>query len=207
MATTVQEIITSARYDLRDFGGQKFDDPQLVNYVNRIIILLDKLLINKNSDFTTTSSSVALASGDYTSTAPTRNHFIICIFNGSDLLTKEPLGEVMYRYQINNESSATGSPGYWAYNNGNIYFNIEADANYTLTAHHHVKTATLTLVDNLPYNDFFNEYIREAIVVMASKAKDDKVVNVDMEFYKMFQLAVNEAVIGRNFTPKDYLGF
>jgi len=207
MATTVQDIITSARYDLRDHGSQKFDDTQLVDYVNRIITLLDRLLLTKHSDFTMAIADVALASGDYTSTAPTRSHFIESIYYESTLLIKEPLVEVMYRYQMNDQSSSTGVPTYWAYNNGSIFFNVESDDNYTLQAHYHVRTATLTIVDNLPYNDFFNEYIREALVVMASKSKDDKIVQVDMQFYTLFKGAVNDAVIGRNWTAKKYMGF
>jgi len=208
MATTVGDIIASARYDLRDFGGQKFDNDQLVDFVNRIIILLDELLITKSSDFTMTSADVTLSSGEYVATAPTRSHKVVQVYDGTNTLTKESLVNVMHMYQMNNESSTTGEPRYWAYNNGNLYFNVEADDDYTLKAIYHVKTATLTLIDNLPYNDFFNQYIREALVVMASKAKDDKIVNVDREFYTMFKNVVNSTVVGRNFVPKTYvLGF
>ncbi len=208
MATTVGDIITSARYDLGDFGGQKYDDDQLVDYVNRIIVLLDEILITQNSDFTLTSGTATLNSGEYSFTAPTRSHIIIAIFDGTRQLIKESFADVMYRYQINNESSTTGSPSYWAYNNGNIICNVEADDDYTLTVHYHVKTAALTIIDNLPYNDFFNQYIREALVTMASKSVDDKVVNVDKEFYMLFKHAVASAVVGRNFVSKPYhLGF
>lgn len=204
---TVQDIITSARYDLRDFGGQKLNDAQLVDYINRIIILLDRILINKCSDFTMSSTSMTLSAGNNTATAPTRGHIIDAVFNDSVLLMKESLSDVMYRYQMNNESSSTGTPYYWAYNNGTVYFNIEADVEYTFTVYYHIRTDTLAITDTLPYNDFFNEYIREALVIMASKARDDKIVNVDQQFYTMFKAAVNDAVIGRNFTAKRWLGF
>lgn len=205
---TVADIIASARYDLRDFGGQKFDDDQLVDYVNRIIILLDDLLITKRSDFTMTAGTGTLSSGEYTMTAPARSDIVTAVFYGTETIVKRPLGDVLYRYQMNNESSVTGKPSYWAYNNTTLTFNIEADTDYALHIHYHVRTATLTTSANMPYNDWFNNYIREAVVIMASKAKDDKVVNVDMQFYEMFKRVVNSAVIGRNFTPQPYkLGF
>jgi hypothetical protein len=199
---TVADIITSARYDLRDFGGQKFDDDQLVDYMNRIVALLDELLITKQSDFTMTSADVTLSSGEYVATSPTRSNLVVALFYGTEKIIKEPLSDVMYRYQINNEGSVTGKPRYWAYNNNNLLFNVEADDDYTLKAHYHVKTATLDSSSNMPYNDWFNNYLREALVVMASKARDDKVVSVDMQFYELFKRIVDSAVVGRNFIPK-----
>lgn len=205
---TVADVIASARYDLRDFGGQKFDDDQMVNYVNRVIPLLDRLLIKQNSDFTMTVGTNTLSSGEYTSTAPTRSELIVSMFNSTEEIYKESLKSVLYRYQMNNESSITGPPNYWAYNNNSLVFDIEADANYTLDVHYHVNTTTLTTSGNMPYNDWFNDVIVQAIVIMATKAKEDKIVNPDMQFYELFKREVNSAVVGRNHVPKrKHLGF
>jgi len=50
--TSVSDIIKSARYDLQDYSGIKWNDGQLLNYTNRIIKILDDLLISWCSDFT-----------------------------------------------------------------------------------------------------------------------------------------------------------
>lgn len=204
----VSDLIESARYDLRDFGGQKFDDDQLVNYVNRIIKLLDDLLITRNSDFTMKHASATLATGENTATAPANVNTIIHLYSGSNIITKESLIDVMDRYQVNDENSSTGNPSYWAYRGNNIYFDIEADDDYALDAYYHVKTAILTADNYMPYNDFFNEYIREGIVSMAEKARENKVATVDTQFYNLFKHIVDSAVVGRNFVPKPYyIGF
>lgn len=69
MAETAQNIIDSARYDLIDFAdgvgvGIEFDDTELLNYLNRMIGLLDSTLSSLRSDlvlghddtFTTTAN-------------------------------------------------------------------------------------------------------------------------------------------------------
>lgn len=207
-AFTVADIIQSARYDLRDFGNQKFDDAQLLNYANRIIKLLDELLIVRNSDFTMKHAVATLADGDNTAGSPTRTHTIVLLYIDTKRIIKEPLANVMEKYHMNKEGSSTGEPGYWAYRGDNIYFNIEADDDYTLDAYYHAKTAELSLDDDMPYNDFFNEYVREGIVNMAEKAREDKVAKIDAQFYNMFKHIVDTAVIGRNFVPKNYnMGF
>ena len=207
-AFTVADIIESARYDLRDFNGQKFDETQLLNYVNRIMKLLDEMLIVRDSDFTMYHASATLEEEENTATAPTRTNSIVLLYIDTNKIIKEPLADVMHRYQMNKESSNTGEPSYWAYRGNNIYFNIEADDDYTLDAYYHKKTAELTADDDMPYNDFFNEYIREGIVSMAEKARDNKVAKIDAEFYNMFKHIVDSATVGRNFSPKNYhIGF
>ena len=54
---TVQSIIDSARYDLVDYVdgvglGIEFDDTELLNYMNRMIGILDSNLVSLNSDLT-----------------------------------------------------------------------------------------------------------------------------------------------------------
>lgn len=201
---TVQTIIDNARYDLGDFGGQKYDDVQMLHYMNRIVPIVDDILIALDSDFTKTSAAVTLSSGANTATLPTRCDHILKIWYGSDLLLKESLDVLMYRYQINNASSTTGLPSYWAHNATNIYFNIEADQDYALTAYYHVRTATLAVTDNMPFNDVFNEFFREAIVSMAQKAKDNQITPVDQQFYSTFKHIAERYVISRNKNLKKY---
>jgi len=205
---TVANIITNARYDLRDHGAQKYDDAQLVLYTNRIIKLLDDLLITQHSDLTFNTATTTLNTGAATATVPTGAHIITKVYNGTVLLIKKSPMDILDRYHFNNENGSTGTPSYWALLGDNINVNIEADADYTLGVHYHKRTATLILTDDLPYSDLFNEFILEAIIVMAQKAKDDKIVKVDMQFYEMFRNIVASTVVSRNHIKKPYnLGF
>ena len=201
---TVQTIIDSARYDLGDFGGQKWDNTQLLNFMNRVVPVLDDALISLDSDYTKTTASVTLSSGGNTATLPTRCDHVVKVWYDSDLLLKESLDSLMYRYQINSSSSSTGLPQYWSHNNTNLYFNIDADDDYDFDVYYHVKTAALALTDSMPYSDSFNEYLREAVISMAHKAKDNQIPNVDQKFYGMFKSIAERYVISRNAELKKY---
>jgi len=72
MAETVQNIIDSARYDLIDYvdgigNGVVYDDTELLNYVNRMIGLLDSSLSSMGSDLVlgTEDGLVTTANLDY----------------------------------------------------------------------------------------------------------------------------------------------
>jgi len=204
---SVSDIIKSARYDLQDYSGVKWNDAQLLNYVNRIIKILDDLLIAWCSDFTIHHATTTLSSGENTITPPDYTNNIVLLYIDSVTIIKKSMIDVAALYQCNKENSSTGKPSYWAHNNSNIYFNIESDDDYTLDAYYHIKTSTLALTDYLPYNDFFNEYIREAIVMMSTKTKDDKIINVDMQVYKLFQSIVDSIVVSRKHIPRVRLDF
>jgi hypothetical protein len=72
MAVTVQDIIDSARYDLVDFVdgagvGIEFDDTELLNYLNRMVGLMDSQLSALQSDLVlgTDDSLLTTANLDY----------------------------------------------------------------------------------------------------------------------------------------------
>ena len=87
---TVGDIITSARYDLQDHGGQKWNNDQLVNYINRIVQLIDRILLTRNSDFTLATTTGTLSNGTNTVVEPTGNYRVIQIYNGSKRVYKKP---------------------------------------------------------------------------------------------------------------------
>ena len=88
---TVADIIKSARYDLQDFGGKKWNDPQLLNYINRIIRLLDNTLIGHNSDFTMRHASTTLSTGNNTITPPDYTSIIVNLYVETTVLIKDSL--------------------------------------------------------------------------------------------------------------------
>lgn len=201
---TAQTIIQNARYDLGDFGGQKYNDTMLLHYLNRMIPIFDSVLVALNSDFLKTSASVSLASGSNVAALPTRCDKVSQVWLDTDLWLKEPLDLVMYRYQINNSTGSSARPSYWAYNADNLFFNVDSDDDYTLTVYFMQRTATLALTDDMPYNSLFDEFFREAIVTMAHKAVDNKVPGVDGQFYASFKAMAERHVISRNMKYKNF---
>lgn len=270
---TLQNIIDSARYDLNDVGGMEFDDVQLVNYLNRMFVVMDNILVTHNSDLLRTSASISLAAGGNTATLGTRSDVVTNLWYKGREIEKRSLDFVLYDYHNNNyaavsgtadtdtanklvDSSATfstngvavgwrafnttdattalvtsvdsettlgfasdlfpdgdenyvvsnntGEPNYWAYNAGNFYFDRISASALTLTAYFHQKTATKVITDDMPYQGLFDEYLREALIVMASKAKQDNIVNVDKQFYNYFEQIALRHIISRKFNPKIY---
>jgi hypothetical protein len=63
---TFNTIIDDARYDLRDYQtGLEFDDEELLNFVNRMIRLLESTLTSLNSDLVHGVSPLILADDVY----------------------------------------------------------------------------------------------------------------------------------------------
>lgn len=273
---TVQDIIDSSRYDLDDFGHQSFDDTQLLNYFNRMLKILDDVLIQLDADYTLTSSRITLTGGYNTVAHPTGTDKVRWVYHNTEPWTKEFLDQVMYRYQLNRGTSdastitgisgqvisdntqawetnqyagsyfkfldgtlegnsyeissndatnmvldtdvetlggavsdmytvpTIGRPKYWSLQNNKLYFNIDSDQDYYLDIYYHKKSGTLAATDSTPYNGVFDEYLREALIGMARKARNKKITPTDQQFYNMFKEVAERNVIGRNVRRKPY---
>jgi hypothetical protein len=201
---TLQTVIDSARYDLRDVGDMEYDDGQLVDYMNRMFVVMDNILIYHDSDILRTNATVTLSAAAKTAALPTRSDYTSKLWYGQRPLEKRSLAEVEYRWHLNDQGSVTGQPNYWSYNAANYFFDITADQEYSLTAYFHQKTPTKVITDDMPYNDLFNEYMRESLIVMAQKAREDKVVNVDQQFHRYFEDIAQRVVMSRKWNPRTY---
>jgi len=85
---TASQIIASARYDLKEYKGQKMETAELLEYLNRAVIILDGILISKDSDWVHQNAiSVALSTGQNKITMPTRCASIRSIWYDSKLVT------------------------------------------------------------------------------------------------------------------------
>ena len=127
---TVQSIIDSARYDLVDYVdgvglGIEFDDTELLNYMNRMIGILDSNLVSLNSDLTEnidqTHETVAGQSYiDLTSSLNSGNWLDIrSVWLGSNKLEKISLGRLRYDSMFR---TANETPTTWALAGRKIYF-------------------------------------------------------------------------------------
>lgn len=73
-----------------------------------------------------------------------------------------------------------------------------------LTIFYDKKTAVLALTDSMPYNDLFNEFLRE-MLVMCAKAKKEGILNrADGMFYRLFKMRAMQEEISRSFIPRNY---
>ena len=57
----------------------------------------------------------------------------------------------------------------------------------------------------MPYADRFNHYYREAMVIIANKAKNDKLPQADLAFESLFKKAAMREIITRTTYRKPYI--
>lgn len=265
---TAQSVINDARYDLIDFVdgvgvGIEFDDAELLNYLNRMIGLLDAQLSALNSDlvhgtdddlYTTANldyldissmnsgnwnkirsvwrdsatriepvtmnymhytrkyrrsmleSGDSIAVGDYCKTVKRTTTDLTTLGAGDNssgtywtCSTAGTLGSSDYVLKM---SSAL--PTIYALEDQKIIFPQVAGAVKQITVHYDKKTATLTLSSSMPYNDRFNEFIREMVVMCAKAKKEGVLARSDTALNSMFRARAMQEEIARGFVKKSY---
>jgi hypothetical protein len=108
MATTVATLITSLKYDLRNYGQMDFGEDLIVHYINRAINILDAKLIAWNSDQTLTMSTATLAKGyDYV-TVPTRMLALREVWIQQDRKQAAGMNDLYYRRQFKKNVKESG---------------------------------------------------------------------------------------------------
>lgn len=208
MATeTVANIITAARYELRDPNATQFDSDnvELTGYLNRALVQLDNALSAMNSDWVLTEDATTTLSAAANSvTTPARCVRVRKVWISSDKLIKKLPDYIYYKRKF---ITATGQPVYFAHKAATIIFEQTADANYDLTIYYDQKTSALTPGGNMPHDDEFNEALKQAMILLAKNRQEGGVVT-DAALFDFFTQAAIGKVIGRKTTPKRYkLGF
>lgn len=98
-----------------------------------------------------------------------------------------------------------GAPDYFCQVGENIQFDRTADQDYTITVQYDKRSTAITATsDSMPYSGRFNNYLREGMLVIAKKAKEDKWVDVDAQFQAIFKRAAMREVITRTINRKPY---
>jgi hypothetical protein len=101
--------------------------------------------------------------------------------------------------------SGNAKPTIWALYGTQILFPQGCASSYTdLVIHYDKKTATLALTDSMPYNDIFNEFFREMLVMTAKAKKEGILDRADSAFNNMFRQRAMHEEIARGFIPKPY---
>lgn len=167
-------VIQSIKYDLNETEAKVWGDTELLELLNRAVFALDSRLSTLNSDWVETSDSLTLASGASTATAPTRCMSAQKVWNSTTCLTKASSQYVRNQLQLN--GTGTGSPTCWAHGGVDIIFNRLADAEYTLTIFYRTYSAALTKTTDMPYDDQFNQELRQASTFIA-KSRNSSVID------------------------------
>jgi len=209
---TAQDVIDSARYDLVDFVdgigvGIEFDDAELLNYLNRMVGLMDSTLSALQSDLVEGEELAidTVASQDYVDISGLNSGLwnrIRSVWIGATRLEQVSLNYMRYTRQFR---SNDGRPTIWALSHQRILFPQGCDSAHTdFNIYYDKKSATLALTDNMPYYDLFNEFIRE-MLVMTSKAKKEGILDKgDRLFTSMFRSRAMQEETARGFIPIPY---
>ena len=204
---TVDDIIDSVKYDLKDYGAKEFDVTQMLHYLKRVIKILDRVLISFQSDQTLTETDVILSSGDNSVTVPTDYTINIREIWNSDNTQLIKMSHMDLYERRMHRSGDTGEPIYWSHVQNKIEFEIEADDDYTFTVYHDDESALVAIGGNMPYNGVYNEYCREALCMMAKAKKNNKMDQTDAVYLNLFRDIVFQDIINRDFVPKARLDF
>jgi len=286
-----ESVLDSVRWDLRAKAGNAFEPSELLDYLNRVVGILDSSLLSINSDWLKKADAVeALSAGLRQITMPTRCIGVDSIWrsatvsastdmtytnstgiilsaatnyatagfaaddkigvggsasNDSDaigLLTISAIGDAgagtnneitVNETSLVDEGAAdangtiikvenneilkasnedihrwrkwrgSGTPVNWAWEGTNIIFDYFADQAYGLIIHFSQKTDTLEMSSDMPYNDEFNEQLRQG-VVMIGENKYDEVTQLSAALLTMFEQSARTKTMRRGFVPKRY---
>jgi len=212
MAQTAQNIIDSARYDLFDYVdgvgvGIEYDDVELLDYLNRLIGLMDSQLSALGSDLVEAEelSIDTVASQSYVDISGLNSGLwskIRSVWIGSTRLEQVSLNYMRYTRQFR---SSDARPTIWALWHNQILFPAGCDSAHTdFKIYYNKKTATLALTDDMPYTDIFNEFFREMLILMA-RGRKNGLTSIDSSIGQMFKARAMQEEIGREFVPKPYI--
>jgi hypothetical protein len=207
---TVANTIAEARYDLRDQGKQKWDDTYLLLMHNRGLRILDRELINIGSDLVVRSDSVTTGTSvNYAEVDDTVDSIHRAYIDQQEL-EKIPL-RILYRYRQEVIGSDDGQPQIFGTfgrlvafgtSKRTIEFDYLTNEAYTIDFIYNHRHEDLALTDNTPYSGVFDDYLREGIISLAQKAKDDKVVQVDNFWRLQFREILLQHSTAVNLMPR-----
>jgi hypothetical protein len=196
--TTAQQVIDSARYDLLDEKDTQYSDALLLDYLNRGLRPLCVALASFNSDWTNTQETLTLTSGASVTALP--DYFISDIYTEIEGNPADKYSVSYIRAEL--RESTPGLPNKFALSGTNMMFNTEADADYAVTLEYNVGQAALTLASNMPFNDEFNDVLRQFIVILG-KNRNKYSVLADAALQDFFYDAVLAKVVARNYSPNS----
>jgi hypothetical protein len=204
---TVQSVLDSARYDLHDYQtGLMWDDTELLNYLNRMVGVMDSTLAVLSSDLVEAEETDidCVADQNYVDLASMNSGLwdsIRSVYISTNMIYPITMDLLRYKRIYRNNSAR---PYYYGLSNRRLEWDVPSDSAYTsLIIYYNKKTADLALTDSMPYSDIFNEFFRSQLITYA-KSKQDGANQGDQLDVSIFNRRAREEVIRRNFNKKYY---
>jgi len=207
--STAQEIIDSARYDLEDYqSGIMWDSTELLNYLNRMIGIMNSQLVALNSELVEAEELDidCVADQNYVDLSAMNSGLwsnIRAVWLDQDLLEQTTVDSIRYKRIYREDSSQ--QPYYWALQNQQIMFEVDCASAYTtLRVYYNKKQVALTLTDDMPYEDMFNDTFIEMLNLYAQSKKTGNVSSMNGIMRTVFNKRAMEETVRRNFVRKSY---
>jgi len=195
---TIDIVRTDARYDLRDVDTTLYTDAELLAYANRALRQLDNVLSALNSDWVLNEKAdISLVAGNNSVSSPTGSMVIRSAWISSTEIIKVAPQTI---YNKRKYISGTGQPRFFSEAGTSMIFEKTADDTYTIKGYYDKRATVLTDGDDMPYNDEFNDPIREMIVILGHKRNENDVFT-DTQLYNFFMERVVGNVVRRNHVP------
>lgn len=205
--STVSDIITGVRYDLKDDGTiPKFSDAKIMHYMNRFRIFLAALLFREQCNLSLKKSDLVTASGTATynlmSSIPDYYaDFGITYHDDSQGLMRRELAE--YISGGYNTSTVTGTAGSYMILGTTLYlFGDIPDASDTMNVwYYSINTAFASSTDSMPYNGIFDEPWRQFVALLLLN-RDEYSAEFETTVLKAVGLDVLRGIISYSSQPK-----
>jgi hypothetical protein len=206
--TTVKELFTDLRYDLNDQGKQKFDDTYLLNMLNRGVRVIDRELISIGSELPLDIETATLSTGENSLDVSSEVDNINRVYIDQIQLFKTTREHIHMR-RIHSIGATTGRPAYFAVwststfaSGRTLEFDYAADRDYTLTYVYNKLVPKLDINSLIPYDNMFYDYLREGIVTLCLKAKENRIVQTDFMWRELFRQHMHKHHVAITTPPK-----
>lgn len=206
---TANDIIDSARYDVMDYQeGIMWDNAELLNYLNRMVGLLNDQLAVLNSESVEGEETDidCVADQKYVDLSSLNSGLwsnVKEVWIGQDLIQQISLSEMRYKRIYRPDQSAR--PYYWTVREEELLFEQDCASAYTtLIMYYNKKQASLALGDSMPFQDRFNETFREMLSLYAQSKKDGNSTALIGLARNVFYKRAMDEVIRRDFVRKPY---
>lgn len=196
--TTASELITSARYDLRDEDSTQYSTPMLLDYLNRGLRPMCVVLSMLKSDWVNTEYDFTLLDTESSVTLPTTFVSDVGVKIGTEDLVKQSVPWI--RDALIQNAGNAGEPQYYAIQGTNILFDIIADDDYAGVLEYNTNVADLTTDADLPFNNEFNDVLRQ-FIVLAGKSRNEYALLSDVYIQDFFYQALFSRFVSRNHIP------
>ena len=200
MPTTAADIIVSARYDLRDEFSTQYTDAMLLDYLNRGLRSLTAVLSLLHSDWVNTSATLTLLISSSSVALPALFIADLKAKIGTSELTKYSVPALREELALN---TVAGVPTGYCIQGTNMLFDRVTDAQYSVVLEYNAGIADLTTATTMPFNNDFNDVLRQ-FIILCGKSRNEYVVVSDATMQDYFYDACYSKLVSRNNAPNLY---